>query len=167
LLIWAFLIQSLGYVAVTTLQAIGFPHVPPKFYLVEIPLYAILCTIFIPLWGIGGAALAWLIRILISTAWLMFKTEKSLGTANPWSVFTSLTRPLTWNAGFFVGVYLVARFVHRIEFVGLGIVVFLILYCVTVWVYHLSENERRTFSSIFLRKCGRGIQRSTAGENSV
>lgn len=65
-------INSFGLVSQSLIQAIGRPDVTAKLHLIELPLYLIYLGILLPAYGINGAALAWVIRVSISTGALAF-----------------------------------------------------------------------------------------------
>lgn len=65
-------INSFGHVSQSLIQAIGRPDITAKLHLIELPLYLIYLGILLPAYGINGAALAWVIRVSISTGALAF-----------------------------------------------------------------------------------------------
>lgn len=82
------LICALAQVPLGAIQAMGRPDFTAKLHLFELPLYLVMMWFFIPKFGIVGAALAWLLRIIIDTIFLfgfyyyaipeMYKTKGSL-----------------------------------------------------------------------------------------
>ena len=57
------LLNAIGYMPFTLIQAIGRPDVVAKYHLIEFPIYAGLTFIMIKALGIDGAALAWCLRM--------------------------------------------------------------------------------------------------------
>jgi len=58
------LINSVSQVTSSAIQAIGRPDITAKLHLIELPLYLILIYTFIINFGIKGAAIAWVIRVI-------------------------------------------------------------------------------------------------------
>lgn len=71
-------INSFGHISQSLVQASGRPDLTAKLHLVELPLYLVYLSWLLPLYGIIGAALAWLIRVTISTLALSFLAKRSL-----------------------------------------------------------------------------------------
>jgi len=69
-------LNSIAFFPFTYLQSIGRADITAKIHLFELPLYLILMWYFIPRFGIIGAALVWLIRIIIDTFLLFYFTQK-------------------------------------------------------------------------------------------
>jgi O-antigen/teichoic acid export membrane protein len=67
LLVVGVFINTLGLVSQSLVQASGRPDLTAKLHLVELPLYLSYLYIFINAYGIIGAAIAWLIRVSISS----------------------------------------------------------------------------------------------------
>ena len=73
-------INSLGLVSQSVVQAAGRPDLTAKLHLIELPLYTIYLWSLIGTYGITGAAVAWVIRVTISTIVLAFMARRCLGT---------------------------------------------------------------------------------------
>lgn len=69
-------LNSLAFFPFTYLQSIGRPDITAKIHLFELPMYLVFMWYFIPKLGITGAALVWLIRILVDTTLLFYFTQK-------------------------------------------------------------------------------------------
>lgn len=67
----ALLLNCLGQVAMTLIQALGRPDVTGKFHLVQLPIYALILWLLLGKLGIVGAALAWSLRTIADTIMLM------------------------------------------------------------------------------------------------
>lgn len=74
----AVLINSVGLVATSVIQAAGRPDITAKLHLIEAPLYFIYLVILVNSYGIVGAATAWLIRVAISTCVLTIIANRRL-----------------------------------------------------------------------------------------
>jgi O-antigen/teichoic acid export membrane protein len=71
------LANSLAYIPYAMIQAIGRPDLTAKFHLVELPIHVLLLWLFIGMWGITGAALAWSCRVALDGV-LLFVTASRL-----------------------------------------------------------------------------------------
>ncbi len=67
LLALGILINSVSQVPSSAIQAMGRPDITAKLHLIELPIYLAMLWYFIDAFGIVGAALAWVIRIVIDT----------------------------------------------------------------------------------------------------
>ncbi len=70
------LINSFGYIPYSVIQAAGRPDITAKIHLCELPLYLAYLKFLLPIYGIKGAALAWIIRASISTVVLAFVANR-------------------------------------------------------------------------------------------
>jgi O-antigen/teichoic acid export membrane protein len=57
------LFNSLGRLPATLLYGRGHPDIPAKLYMIELPIYTLIAFVCLKIWGINGAALAWMIRV--------------------------------------------------------------------------------------------------------
>jgi len=60
-------INSIAQIPLTAIQSLGRPDITTKFQIIEFPIYIVLCILLIPKFGINGAAIAGLIRVLIES----------------------------------------------------------------------------------------------------
>lgn len=75
ILILGIFLNSLGRLQATLFYGRGRPDVPAKLHLVELPFYILMLIIFLRLWGITGAALAWTMRVGIDTLLLFISAN--------------------------------------------------------------------------------------------
>lgn len=71
----AMLINSVGYISQAVVQAHGRADLTAKLLLLELVAYIPYLWICISIWGIEGAAIAWLLRVVISTVALYIMAE--------------------------------------------------------------------------------------------
>jgi len=71
-------VNSIGYVPYSFLQAQGRPDVVAKFHALEFAPFVALLWFGLKLWGLEGAALAWLFRVLADTGLLLWASGFSL-----------------------------------------------------------------------------------------
>ena len=67
-----FLINSIASVPSSALQAIGRPDITAKLHMIELPIYLGILWWLVQAQGIIGAALAWIIRIIIDSTLLFW-----------------------------------------------------------------------------------------------
>ena len=70
------LLNSIAYIPFTYLQGIGKPKIPALIYLIELPFYLVTMWLAIIQWGIEGAAMVWLLRIVLDTIVLFMFSSK-------------------------------------------------------------------------------------------
>ena len=74
------LVNSVGQVAFSLVQAAGRPDIPAKLHLLEVPFYVALMWLLIPAFGITGVAAAWSLRCVLDTIALCAAAESLLPT---------------------------------------------------------------------------------------
>ena len=75
----AMLVNVVAYSPMAAVQALGRPDLAAKFHMIELITHIPLTTVLVSLLGIEGAALAWLIRVMMDTALLWRATIKLTG----------------------------------------------------------------------------------------
>lgn len=68
--------SSISQIPLTIIQSLGRPDVITKFQLLQLPIYVLMCVLFIPEFGINGAAFAYLGRVLIETVLSFYYSRK-------------------------------------------------------------------------------------------
>ena len=58
------------------IQAKGKSDITAKLHMLELPIYVVLLIVFIKNFGVAGAAIAWLIRVIIDYVLLSFYLNK-------------------------------------------------------------------------------------------
>jgi O-antigen/teichoic acid export membrane protein len=133
-------VQAVGYVPVTALQAMGRADIVGRFYLAEIPIYGILCFLLVPSFGATGAALAWLIRLILIVAVILVVAHKKLSVGIEET--KRLKKPLCVNALFGGGMILSMSWDPSVT-VSLSVVaVLLVAYGLVGWGYCLDHGDR-------------------------
>lgn len=77
------LINCLAHVPLTWLQSAGHYRAPALLHCAELPLFMIALWLLSARWGLMGAALAWLLRMVLDSAilfWLVRRQRASVGT---------------------------------------------------------------------------------------
>jgi O-antigen/teichoic acid export membrane protein len=136
------LINSIGQVSSSLLQAVGRADVTARVHLVELPLYAVMIFVLTTRFGLPGVAMAWTGRMIIDSTVLGILTRRELPEASP-----AVSRTLTWTLSALVLLALVcapANLSARIVAVVVGLAVFLGL----AWRNLLLESERSLVLSL-------------------
>lgn len=147
LLALAVVLNSAAQIAHTVILAFGRSDLPARFHLAELPLQLVMLVVFIPRWGIEGAAAAWTIRVLVDGT-LMFRAAARLsGTsvrayldARVWSV---VALPILMSV--VIGTLDIALF----NPFALGTIAFTSL---TMWFVALDAADRRKIVSLAKRQ---------------
>lgn len=72
------LMNSMGLVSQSFVQAAGYPDWTAKLHLIELPFYLYYLTTLLHFYGINGAAMAWLIRVTLSAIVLWILSKRCL-----------------------------------------------------------------------------------------
>jgi O-antigen/teichoic acid export membrane protein len=155
----AVLVQAICYVPLTSLLAQGKPDIAAKYYLVEIPLYAGLCLLLIPSMGILGAAWAYCIRMVISTAWFLWRAHRALGS--PPTALMPLVKSLGVNVLVLASLVAVAQNIRGVPGQLIAMCAVAAGYGVAVWMVCLDRTEKEVIRTVCaagfgLRKRARG-----------
>lgn len=73
-------VHAVAYIPATALPAVGRPELVAIVNVAEIPVFAALCALLIPSFGIIGAAWAWMIRLILLTGVLLVLAHRVLGS---------------------------------------------------------------------------------------
>jgi len=73
------LINSLTQVSLFTIIALKRPDIPGKLHLLELPFYIVALYFFVHNWGMLGAALVWVLRIVVDAVLITLLTVRFLG----------------------------------------------------------------------------------------
>jgi O-antigen/teichoic acid export membrane protein len=73
------LVNAMAYPSITLLNGAGRPHIPAAFHVGETVLYIPVCYALIVAYGLTGAAVAWLLRVLLDTLLLQVAACRLLG----------------------------------------------------------------------------------------
>jgi O-antigen/teichoic acid export membrane protein len=141
ILIIATVINFIAHPPFVFLQATGKPQIPAIFHLLELPLHIFLCVYFIKRWQIDGAALAWLLRVMIDTSLLLFafKKESRLVSKELLLSFINLSAIISVLMGF--GLYLIKTHLS-LPFTIIYILLSGFFYSLFIWNSILTKEER-------------------------
>ncbi len=140
------LLNSLASVPYNALQALGRPDLTGKFHLFELPVYVVLCLLFIPRWRIAGAALASTFRFGLDAGLLFWAAWKycSCGLDTHWGKATAriLSSGVLLGLALFGCRVLVSALWARLE---LGVVL-VGVYFLAVWLFVLDGRDKPRIS---------------------
>ena len=143
------LVNSMAYVPFNLLQSVGRPDLPAKFHLLEFPIYLVLLWFFTGEFQIVGAAIAWLLRVILDLL-LQFSWAVKLYPG----IVKDLSRRRVWHEGGLLLVFGALLYLLRIIVNGLfpavaGGVVLLGCLSVAMWKLILDYTEKKMVISIF------------------
>lgn len=143
------LFHALAQLPSSVLLGSGRPWVPARLLLVEALPYLALCVALTAGWGVIGTACAWLLRIVVETAYLFMKAGslwEGIGTS---TVYSYLWKGAALLAG--CGLPVLA-----IRSLGLGdpasmflMIAFLLAYSSCLWFFVFDRDDRGRFRGIF------------------
>jgi O-antigen/teichoic acid export membrane protein len=136
------LFNSIAFIPFTFLQGIGRPDLTAKLHLTELPLYLIVMWFATKRFGINGAGIVWLIRIILDTLILSLITKKII----------SFKTEFNFKLSYFLVTLLIIALVFAFFITGISIkiltvFIILILYVITSWNFLLLRDERMFITS--------------------
>ncbi len=116
-------------------QGIGRPDIPAKINLAELPPYLLLMWLFILEMGIIGAAVVWLIRIIIDTLILIILSNKTIKNMfkSKFVIFSLIIMNSTLTFPFFISDILLKT---------IFVVITLLIFSFFTWKYFLKSEEK-------------------------
>lgn len=147
----AFLINSVAQLPFTAIQAAGRSDLTGKTHLVELPIYILLALFLIKNFGLVGAAVATLSRIILDASLLYSVAWKKLGIEI--ELFKEFRKKFLLPT-LVISAMLLSGFLvqHNLFAKGVLSVVLLLLYVGSVSKFSLEESEKRFLKSLLLRK---------------
>ncbi len=134
----AIFFTSLGQVPYSLIQGAGRPDITAKLHFIELPFYLAFLWLMIRVFGIKGAAFAWMIRAMIDSTVLYLVARRLLNLEEPFT----LTHRIVFPAIIF-GILMSAMFLKislPLKFVYLATT--LCLHLAVGWLLLLSDNEK-------------------------
>lgn len=129
-------INSLAHVAFSLVQGVGRPDITAKLHLVELPFYLISLWWLVAAYGIEGAAIAWVVRIVIDTGFLFGISRRLLPARE------SITLRATVTIGTALLILALATFPAGIAMKGLFLLLILPAFAMVAWFFILIAEER-------------------------
>jgi O-antigen/teichoic acid export membrane protein len=139
--------NGIAYIPYYFLEGMGRPDITAKLQMTEFPLYLILMFYLISNYGINGAAVAWLIRIIIDFYILLYIAQNKI-----FFPIKSLLK-LRYLVFLLIIFYpILILLVNDFNFKIIGFAVFLIFFIYFVWKYLLSIEEKSVLFSLLQRR---------------
>jgi O-antigen/teichoic acid export membrane protein len=141
------LANGMAYVPYNMLQAAGRPDLTGKFHLLELPFYLALCFVFVPRWGIAGAALASTVRFALDAALLFWAVRKYCHCSLKGLWTSSFRRTLAFTLVLGVAL-LTIRLTMNLPWIRLAAgVISLFIYFGAAWVLIIDKREKPGLSA--------------------
>jgi O-antigen/teichoic acid export membrane protein len=141
------LANGMAYVPYNMLQAVGRPDLTGKFHLLELPFYLALCFVFVPRWGIAGAALASTVRFALDAGLLFWAVRRYCNCSLKGLWTPSFRRTLALTLVLAVAL-LTIRLTLNLPWIRLAAgVISLFIYFATVWVLIIDKREKPGLSA--------------------
>lgn len=159
------LINSVSQVPSSAIQAMGRPDITAKLHLIELPVYLVMLWFFINSMGIVGAAVAWLVRVVIDSSLyflIFYRLSPVKGGRRPAFKLNILVWAAFMIGGAFViamtaGIYLKILLVIA----GLGLTAHI------CWRSFLEEDEKIYLRNILIKlRIGKSVKPAQASPNS-
>ncbi len=109
------LINGIGVVMVSVLNAAGRPDVLGKLYLIELPLFLLASYTLTMRYGVAGAAWAWMVRAMVDTVLIWIFTRPHLGR---------MAARYLWASAMCFSLVLIACGLHRMQALGVKMILF-------------------------------------------
>ena len=143
ILVLGILINSLGRLPATMFLGRGYPDIPAKLHLIELPLYIAVAWICLKAWGINGAAFAWTLRVGVDTI-LLYYIARRHNAIRMYGFNKRLAIGITSLVGLMVLGILPGRIDKNISSMYLVsfFVVLLLIFVFIAWKKILDQDER-------------------------
>ncbi len=147
------LVNSIGGVPYSTIQALGRTDLTAKFHLLELPFYLVMLYFFIQAMGITGVALAWVLRLVIDTALWFWLAQVLIPALQVNRIFSKLDL-IIWMGLLFSLAYLLSTLSNIFLKTGLLLVILLQM-AAYAWQHMLDRSEKAYIQDI-KRQVSRG-----------
>ncbi len=133
-------------VSASLLQGIGRPDITAKFYLLEFIFYIPLLWFLVARMGITGAAISWIIRVMLDTILLLFASRKLLEIRRHTVVENGLPKSILALVWLAVALWMTSRLDGSV-LVQLGItIICLFVFVLACWRYILDDRDKQVLS---------------------
>jgi len=129
-------INSHAHVPFGMVQSAGRPDLTAKLHLIELPVYLMILWWLVNTYGIVGAAVAWIVRVVIDTIVLFNIAHKLLLVTSPFSL-----RPVSMTC-IALSMLILGAIMPGITIKGLFLLLILPTFAVVTWYFVLADDER-------------------------
>jgi O-antigen/teichoic acid export membrane protein len=144
-------VHAVAYIPATALPAIGRPDLVAIVNVAEIPVFAGLCWLLIPSFGITGAAWAWMIRLILLTTALLVLAHRELGSTGGVLGMVRLGKGLLVNGALLLALLIPRSLTSSIAVLGTTVLCLAPVYIVALWFICLDETDRAVFRKLLVR----------------
>lgn len=130
-------VNSHAFVPFGLVQGAGRPDLTAKLHLIELPFYLVTLWWMLHMYGIAGAAIAWVLRVVIDAVLLFVMADRVLLTA---STFT--LRPM-FAAGVALFLITLGSVISGVTIKTMFLLLVMLFFCPTVWFVMLAPDEKR------------------------
>jgi O-antigen/teichoic acid export membrane protein len=136
-------INSIAQIPFALVQGAGRPDLTAKMHLIELPFYLLTLWWLLGVYGIKGAAIAWVVRVGIDTL-ILFVMVRCLLPNTKALMWNSLLRVIIAACIFIMAGYITGLFLKGMFFIGV-----LIIFIVVAWLWLLAPEERELLKDFF------------------
>jgi len=136
-------INSIAQIPFALVQGAGRPDLTAKIHIVELPFYLLTLWWLLGVYGIKGAAIAWVARVGIDTLILFGMVQWLLPNTRAF-IWNNLLRIIIAICIFIMAGYITGLFLKGMFFIGV-----LIGFTVVTWLWLLAPEERELVKNIF------------------
>jgi len=135
-------INSHAHVPFGMIQGSGRPDLTATLHLAELPFYLLILWWLVGDYGIVGAAIAWIVRVVIDTIVLFIMSHRILSVASPFTMQSILTI----STVFFV--LALGAVISGLAMKSLFVLLILVIFAVTIWSVMLTADEKNMIRSL-------------------
>jgi O-antigen/teichoic acid export membrane protein len=147
-------INGIAHVPFALVQGAGRPDLTAKMHLIELPFYLLILWWLLGVFGIKGAAIAWVVRVGIDTLILFVMVQWLLPNTKVF-IRNSLLKIIIAVCIFIMAGYITVLFLKGLFLIGV-----LIVFIVVTWLWLLAPEERELVKDSFrLRMTKREIRK--------
>lgn len=129
-------INSLAYVPSGLIESAGRPDLTAKLHMAELPIYLLILWWMLDTYGIVGAAIAWVLRMVIDIIFLSIIAHRLLSTVTLFSLRSILISGITLCT--LVLGAMIPELAMKYLFLGIILLVFM----AATWLFTLSSDEK-------------------------
>lgn len=145
LLMLGVFINSLALIPYTLIQAVGRPDLTAKLHILELPLYLVLLLWLLKNYGIEGAAIAWVLRIILDTVVLFSLVREKIlpESARP---IKKIILAISVSC---ILIYFPASMAQNLEIKLVAVFLVLIFFFYSCWSLFLDTKEKYFIKNLF------------------
>jgi len=135
------LLNSFAFVPFGLIQSAGRPDLTAKLHLIELPFYLLLLWWMVGIYGIVGAAIAWVVRVAFDTLALFVMAHRLLPSVSP----LSLPRIFVICVALFV--LALGAMIPSFVLKGVFLLLVMLIFVAVVWFIIFDKDEKNMIVS--------------------